>query len=138
MESNPKDLHHWDVLAVSCIDGRFVSKTIKWISDKIGGVFDFRTEVGLSKAIIDSVPDRERLFDLINTSIRLHSINEVWLIDHIDCGAYGGSKSFENCDKEKEFHADQLNKAGKILKKHFPKLQIKKYFAGWEEVEELS
>lgn len=82
-----KNLHHWDVLALSCIDGRFVKRTIDWVAEQTNGVFDFRTEVGSSKAIIESIEDRERFFNIIDTSIKLHSIKEIWLIDHIDCVA---------------------------------------------------
>jgi hypothetical protein len=93
-------IHHWDVLAIGCIDGRFIKRTVDWVSVKTGGIFDFRTEVGSSKAIIDSLADRERLFELIKISKRLHAIKELWLFDHIDCGAYGGSEEFISTEEE--------------------------------------
>jgi len=141
-----KNLHHWDVLAVSCIDGRFVKRTIDWVSAKTSlrlrsgssnGVFDFRTEVGSSKAIIDSAEDRERLFALIDTSLRLHSIEEVWLIDHIDCGAYGGSKEHSDAEVEKEFHLEKLGEAAKIVNEKYPGLIVKKIYVDWDEIEEI-
>ena len=132
-----KNLHHWDVLALSCIDGRFVKRTIDWLAEKTGGVFDFRTEVGCSKAIIDSVEDRERFLNVVETSVRLHSIKEIWLIDHIDCGAYGGSKEHRDAEAEKTFHIEQLTQATKIISDKYPDLIVRKIFVGWEEIEEI-
>jgi len=129
------NLHSWDVLALSCIDGRFIKRTIDWISERADGTFDFRTEVGSSKVILDSEIDKERFFNIIETSLKLHSIKEVWLIDHIDCGAYGGSKEHKNKDAEKQFHIEQLNKAAAIVKEKFPKLVVKKIYVDWDKIE---
>jgi hypothetical protein len=137
MNEELKHLHHWDVLALACIDGRFIKKTIDWVSEKTNGVFDFRTEVGSSKAIIDSLEDRVRFFAVIDTSIRLHSVKEVWLIDHIDCGAYGGSKEFENAEDEIKFHEGKLDEAAEIVGKSYPDLSIKKIFVDWDEIVEI-
>lgn len=128
-------LHSWDVLAISCIDGRFIKRTIDWISEQTGGIFDFRTEVGASKAILDSEIDRERFFNIIDTSIKLHNIKEVWLIDHIDCGAYGGSGQYDNEDEEKKFHIEKLNSAKKIVEDKYSKIKIKGIYVDWEKIE---
>jgi carbonic anhydrase len=136
-ENDLKTIHQWDILALSCIDGRFIKKTIEWVVKKTGGVFDFRTEVGASKAIIDSKEDQKSLFSVINTSIKLHHIKEVWLIDHIDCGAYGGSKVFDdNTDAEINFHKEKLTEASKVVSENYPELKVRKYFVNWEGVDE--
>ncbi len=137
MEKDLKNLHHWSVLALSCIDGRFIKKTIDWVSEKTDGVFDYRTEVGSSKAIVESEADRERFFDVIETSLKLHSISEVWLIDHIDCGAYGGSSKFDSVEEEKEFHKERLAQASKIITDRFPAIRVKTIFVDWDAIEEL-
>ena len=131
--------HHWDVLARSCIDGRFIKRTVDWICKELkDGVFDFRTGVGSSKAIIDSLYDRASFFDVIKTSIGLHEVKEVWLFDHIDCGAYGGSKKFDGDEeKEKAFHAKKLQEATDIILAEFPKLKVKKLYVDWHKVWEI-
>jgi len=129
-----KKLHHWEVLAVSCIDGRFIKKTIDWLTEQTGGVFDFRTEVGATKAIIDCESDRDSFCNVIETSLKLHSIKQLFLIDHIDCGAYGGSKEFDSAEKEKKFHIEQLDKASEIIAKKYPQIEIKKVFVDWNEI----
>lgn len=131
-----RELHHWDVLALSCIDGRFIKRTIDWVSDQTNGIFDFRTEVGSSKAIIDSVSDREAFFRVIETSLKLHSIKEVWLIDHIDCGAYGGSKEHTDIEAEKTFHMEKLDQAAKIVSGKFNSIEVRKFYIDWESMQE--
>jgi len=127
--------HSWDVLAVSCIDGRFIKRTIDWVSEKTNEVFDFRTEVGASKAILDSEEDRKRFFDVINVSLKLHDIKEVWLIDHIDCGAYEGSKKHSSEEEERKFHIEKLKEAGEIILARYPQLSVKKVYVDWETIE---
>ncbi len=60
---NNKNIHHWYTLAHSCIDGRFIKRTVGWLSGQIGEVFDYRTGAGSSKAIIDSLYDRGLFFE---------------------------------------------------------------------------
>lgn len=136
-ENGLKELHHWPVLALSCIDGRFIERTIEFIGKECGPVFDYRTEVGCSKALLDCEDDCERFFNVIETSVRLHSVKEVWLIDHIDCGAYGGSKSFDDIEAEKDFHKEQLQKAALKVNKNFPSLVVKAIFADWDKIEAI-
>jgi carbonic anhydrase len=132
-----KILHHWPILALSCIDGRFIKRTIDFLGKEAGAVFDYRTEVGCSKALLDCDEDCKRFFNIIEVSVRLHGIEEVWLIDHIDCGAYGGSKSFSSEAEEREFHASRLRQAADKVREKFPSLGVKAIFAGWETIKEL-
>lgn len=129
-------MHNWKVLTLSCIDGRFIKRIDDWIA-KRQPVFDYRSEIGASKAIIDSESDRKRFFKVVATSIKLHGIKEIWLFDHIDCGAYGGSKSFESDEKEQEFHSKRLNKAVEIILGKFPNILVKKFYVDWDNIKEL-
>jgi len=129
-----KELHHWEVLAVSCIDGRFIKRVTEWLAVETGGVFDYRTEVGATKAILDCESDRDACCNVIATSLKLHDVKKLFLIDHIDCGAYGGSKQFASEDEERKFHLEQLDKAAVIIAKKYPQIEIKKVFADWDEI----
>ena len=135
--SDLRSMHKWRALAVSCIDGRFIVRTVEWLQREAGEAFDFRTEVGASKAIIDSPDNRERFFAVIETSIRLHDIKEVWLIDHIDCGAYGGSGKFGSAEEERAFHIKKLREAAKVICNRFSELKVQLAYADWEEIEKL-
>ena len=132
--SDLKKLHHWDVLAIACIDGRFIKRTTEWLTEQTDGVFDLRTEVGASKAILDCGSDWDVCCSVIATSLKLHSVRELYLIDHIDCGAYGGSKKFESEADEKKFHLAQLDKAAKTIVEHYPNILVRKVYADWNEI----
>jgi len=135
---NIERIEHWDVLARACIDGRFIKLTVDWLTEKTGGVFDFRTGIGSSKAIIANEEDRESFFRVVELSVRLHGVKEVWMIDHIDCGAYGGSERFhDDLEKEMDFHMKKLEEACEIVQKEFPDLKIKKFFVSWHGVTEV-
>lgn len=119
-----KHLHSWDVLTRSCIDGRFIKRTVDWVSSHTGQVFDYRTGIGSTKAILDDRHERASFFDVIETSLKLHKIKESWIADHVDCGACGESKWFDY-NKEKDFHIKKLKEAEKIILDEFPELKVK-------------
>ncbi|MFH1611339.1 MAG: hypothetical protein ABIA83_01930, partial [Patescibacteria group bacterium] len=56
--------------------------------------------------------------------VKLHSISTLMLMNHTDCGAYGGSDKFETKEEEKEFHIGELRKAKEKLSKKYPELEI--------------
>ncbi len=133
-----KHLHSWDVLARSCIDGRFVKKTVDWVASHTGEIFDYRTGIGSTWAILEERHERTSFLEVIDTSIKLHKIKEVWIADHIDCGAYGGSKRFDyNKTKEKAFHVKKLREAEKLILAEFPDLKVKKLYVDWGSVTEV-
>lgn len=80
--------------------------------------------------IDDNYPERkEFLLEQIKISKELHQAKKVILINHTDCGAYGGSKMFSNEGEEREFHLQQLKKAKEVIKKRFPELEVETVFA---------
>ncbi|MEI6498852.1 MAG: carbonic anhydrase [bacterium] len=131
--------HHWDVLVMSCIDGRFIKRTVDWTTDQIGEVFDFRTGVGCSKAILQDKIDCKDFVNVVRTAISLHKIKEIWLVDHIDCGAYGGSERFCGDEaREKNFHIEKLGEAAEVVQSNFPELVVKKFYADWDNISVVS
>jgi len=69
---------------------------------------------------------RITILENIKISIQLHNSQKIILTNHIDCGAYGGSKNFKSQKEEIEFHKMELKRAEKIIQKEFPQLLIKK------------
>ena len=66
------------------------------------------------------------LFDNLSTSIKLHNIGKLIVINHEDCGAakiVNGEKKF-NSVIEKKIHNDSFKKIKLILNKRFPKLEL--------------
>jgi carbonic anhydrase len=60
----------------------------------------------------------------IDLSVKLHGINTLMLMNHTDCGAYGGSAKFASKEEEKVFHIEELNKARTKLTQIYPDLKI--------------
>ena len=60
------------------------------------------------------------------TSIQLHKIEKLIVINHKDCGAAkiaNGKKEFNDLN-EKKIHQNSFSKLKKEIKKRFPKLKI--------------
>ena len=120
-----KDVHKCDAVVLSCIDFRFWKETIEFVENDppAGGLgiktFDFPSLPGSAKAINES-NDEKFVFGCISVTVELHHAEKIVIINHQDCGAYGGSAKFNNDEKaEQEFHENELKKAkDKILAKY--------------------
>ena len=131
--------HHYiaDAAIVWCYDNRFWRSFGALIEKEGLKHFDPIIVAGGAKSIASPSKKTEREFLLkqIELSIKLHHTPRVILMNHTDCGAYGGSKTFGN-DVEKEFstHEKELEKAKKLIKKHFPKVKVDVVFVGFENI----
>jgi hypothetical protein len=67
--------------------------------------------------------------DNIDLAIQLHDIEEILLIDHMQCGAYGSQypTMVKGSNDEYNYHISNLNIAAQSLKIKYPDLIIKKY-----------
>jgi hypothetical protein len=102
-----------------------------------GGFGDFDSPGpagGASKAIVDE-SSRPVVFAAIDIACDKHQIKRVLIVDHIDCGAYGGSSRFQNEDEEAKFHLGELRKAREILGEKYPDLAITLLYQDWEKLE---
>ena len=65
-------------------------------------------------------------YDNLSTSIKLHQIEKLIVINHKDCGAakiVNGKKEF-NITNEQKIHKESFSKLKKEIKKKFPKLKV--------------
>ncbi len=62
----------------------------------------------------------------------LHHVKKMVLINHSDCGAYGGSANFKSVDAEHQFHFEELNKAAKLIRTKYPNIEVQSYVAHLE------
>jgi len=105
-----------DVLVLMCIDFRFrenVQNSLKKIGLKS---YDLVVYPGASSSLSSEKHSAFRpLLDAINISQNLHGIKKVVIVDHEDCGVYGGSSSFESFDDEKTAHREKIALARKAI-----------------------
>lgn len=95
--------HNCDAIVVSCIDFRFQKYLKDWLEKNLAGKkYDYVGYAGASK-------DLPAILKQIEISKKLHGINQVILIHHEECGAYGSESTPEK-------HTQDLKKAkAKIL-----------------------
>lgn len=107
-----KGIHHCQAVVLACIDFRFWKETQQFIEEKLGiQSYDFPKLPGAVKAI-NEAQEGDVALQCISVPVQLHQVKRIVLINHSDCGAYGGSKFFENdSEKEQAFHEAQLKKA---------------------------
>jgi len=79
--------------------------------------------------------DREFILEHIGLSMNLHGTKTVYLINHTDCGAYGGKQAFASEQAEKEQHTKDLKEAKKIVLERFPELEVKLFLGRLKEEE---
>ena len=94
-------------------------------------VFDRIIVGGAAKylAADNSQTEKNFLLGQIGTAIKFHKIEKLVLINHTDCLAYGGSKSYPDHEAEKHFHTRQLEFASETVRINFPELSVEKYIA---------
>lgn len=107
--------HLCDAIVISCIDFRFQKFIRDWLDKELKNkTFDYVGFAGATK-------DLKTIMEQIDISVRLHSIKEVYLIHHEDCGAYGK----EGTPKR---HSKDLKLAkNKILSK-YQKMEVILYY----------
>src|SRR6266542_2111535 len=119
-------MHHVDNLVISCIDFRFRPQIARWMAEQLDDQADLVAIAGASKAITDE-SSQKIVLNQIRIAHDLHSITTVHILDHMDCGAYGGSSQFSNREDELAMHTEKLKEAGQIIATHFPGLRLELY-----------
>ncbi len=108
--------HTCKAFVVMCMDFRFQKTFDQWLQENLGqGNYD---RVGYA----GGVKDWGKVFSQIEISKRLHQIEEVVLINHEDCGAYGPAGTPER-------HDHDLKEAREKVLKAFPDLKVSLYYA---------
>ena len=111
--------HICKATVLHCIDFRIQRFLNEYLEERFAGSYDRISVAGG----VRNVP-----LDQFEVSIRLHQPKTIVLIQHEDCGAYGGSKEFDGLEVEKAFQDQELQKAEQALKNTFPRVVVAKFF----------
>lgn len=127
---------------VWCFDNRFTKSLQDFIKSRGFLHYDLVEIAGGAKSLSSPSSDEEREFVLkqIQTSIKLHQASRIILANHVDCGAYGGSKAFNNdFQEERQAHKRELEAARRFLGDNLPpECKIETIFVDFEKIEEVS
>jgi carbonic anhydrase len=120
-----KDVHHCEAVVLTCIDFRFWKETVQFVENELEiKTFDFPSLPGSAKAINES-NDETFVFGCISVPVELHHAKKIVIINHQDCGAYGGSAKWSGDEKaEQEFHGQELKKAKEKILAKYPDKEI--------------
>lgn len=125
--------HHVDNLVVSCVDFRFRPLVAKWIDEQLNGKADLISLAGASKAVADD-DTRATALKQFGICDRLHGVKTIHIVDHIDCGAYGGSSHYDSTSAELADHQQKLAQAIQAIKTECPNAEIKTYLAQFNAI----
>lgn len=122
--------HKAQAIVQTCIDFRLRKPLQDFIENELNLYsVDLKTDDGGIKEIYEGGPIREWIFKNMEIAFNLHEVNRVILINHTDCGAYGGKGAFENEEKEPEQHEIQLRHAVSDVRAKFPTKDVEAYLA---------
>jgi carbonic anhydrase len=116
-------------MVLSCIDPRFQHLIYDHLrKKKLIGEYSAFTIAGAAVGVTHNKFKQwhKTFYDNLATSIQLHKIEKLIVINHKDCGAAkiaNGKKEF-NSINEMKIHQESFLKIKKQIKKRFPKLKL--------------
>ena len=116
-------------MVLSCIDPRFQHLIYDHLrKKKLIGEYSAFTIAGAAVGVTHNKFKQwhKTFYDNLATSIQLHKIEKLIVINHKDCGATkiaNGKKEF-NSINEMKIHQESFLKIKKQIKKRFPKLKL--------------
>ena len=116
-------------MVLSCMDPRFQHLVYNHLKKKkLTGKYSAFTIAGAAVGVTHDKFKKwhKTFYDNLATSIQLHKIEKLIVINHKDCGAAkiaNGKKEFSPAN-EKKIHKESFSKIKKQVKKRFPKLKI--------------
>jgi carbonic anhydrase len=119
----------YKAMVLSCMDPRFQHLVHSFLKKKkLTGKYSAFTIAGAAVGVTHSKFKKwhNTFYDNLATSIQLHKIEKLIVINHKDCGAAkiaNGKKEF-NPENEKNIHQNSFSKIKKEIKKRFPKLKV--------------
>ena len=119
----------YKAMVLSCIDPRFQSVVINYLRKrKLNGKYSSFTIAGSAIGVTDQKFKKwhKTFWDNLETSIKLHKIKKLIVINHRDCGAakiINGKKKFDNFNETK-IHKNSFTKIKKRFKNKYPNLKI--------------
>ena len=123
-------MSEYKAMVLSCIDPRFQSKVFNYLKNKkLIGKYSSFTIAGAGIGVTHNKFKKwhSTFWDNLNTSIKLHKITKLIVINHTDCGAAkiaNKEKKF-NLSIENKMHKESFKRIQIKLKKRHPKLQVK-------------
>ena len=119
----------YKAMVLSCMDPRFQTKVSNYLKRrKLSGKYSAFTIAGAAVGV--TAPKFKKwhstFWENLNTSIKIHRIEKLIVINHKDCGAakiVNGKKEFSS-QNEIKIHENSFEKIKSNLKKKHPRLKV--------------
>jgi hypothetical protein len=113
-----------DSVVVWCMDARFRQATITYLRAVLGlDHYGLVSIPGGAKGIL-TAGDKSTAMDCIDSCVNYHGARNVHLINHMDCGAYGGTRAFCCHEEEYERMTGDLDTAARLIVAKYPHLKV--------------
>ena len=119
----------YQAMVLSCMDPRFQPIVFNYLKKKkLSGKFSAFTIAGSAIGVTANKFKKwhKTFWDNFETSVKLHNIKKLIVINHRDCGAakiINNKKEFSAIN-ETNVHKNSFQKIKRIFKKKYPKLKI--------------
>ena len=119
----------YKAMVLSCMDPRFQTKVSNYLKRrKLSGKYSAFTIAGAAVGVTASKFKKwhTTFWENLNTSIKIHRIEKLIVINHKDCGAakiVNGKKEFSP-QNEIKIHENSFEKIKSNLKKKHPRLKV--------------
>ena len=120
-------MHTCKTLVIHCMDFRLMEPIFSYLKKRgLVGLCDEVSLAGGIKALADDAngPTAQTLLKQIELSKALHQIDTVMLMNHTDCGAYGGQAAFVSRAEEHEKHLRDMRAVRDLIAVRFPGLAV--------------
>lgn len=115
-----------------CIDFRLGPAIKNWLEEQeLLGDCDIISIAGATK-------DMSFPMEQLVLSHQLHKTTTIILMNHTDCGAYGGRAAFESADAETETHFTAMSAAKMTLEEKLPGIEVRTILARINEDESIT
>ena len=120
---------NYKAMVLSCIDPRFQPIVYNYLKKKklMGKYSDFTIAGSAVGVTANRFKKWHKVFwENFDTSVKLHNIKKLIVINHRDCGAakiINGKKEFSTINETK-VHKTSFQKLKKIFKKRYPRLKL--------------
>ena len=120
---------NYKAMVLSCIDPRFQPLVYNYLKKKkLSGKYSAFTIAGSAIGVTTKKFKKwhKAFWDNLDTSIKLHNIKRLIVINHRDCGVakiINGKKEFSMINETK-VHKNSFQKIKKMFKRKYPKLTI--------------
>ena len=128
--------HTCKAVLIQCMDFRFMKGIREYLDNEgLTNKCDLVSMAGAGRCLADPMaPEHKSCLETqIKLSKDLHSIEDVIIMNHLDCGAYGGRSSFSSDEEEYERHVNDLNAAALHVRGLCPDVNVRLIIASLKE-----